>query len=326
MGNSSPRVRLTTHLLQSESIPHLIESIQETTRTLQAGIDLVVTHELYRPFGGQTPVSAVNPPTVLIAVAAWERFCGDLAVIAHQDSWLGPNNSCYLADSYLLRPPTKADPGFRAGWDATVNGNAANVLVGLTGSRDILDAINVKLVHNWRGSRPILRKANGPGLRDQDYSRPDLEDQVTPRHTIGEVVYQSVKLRSAVAHSYIPAMGIDPSVAPYTRNSKKEPDENNFTHWLDRPKEQFWLSNKADGLSVQSGCARGVLALFIQLIDNVIVGLANSRENDEDRQLILSARLPEVWFTRTYPGGTQPGVPTDLSLWRGQFLTRSKVN
>ena len=105
-------------------------------------------------------------------------------------------------------------------------------------------------------------------------------------------------------------------------SSSVKPEDN---HWLDDPAQLFWLSDKKDGLSVQAGLARGVLALFIQLIDQCIVAIAGALDEAYDRNTVLGFRLPQEWFGPVYPQKSRRGLDSDVRLWRGQDLARLDI-
>ncbi len=250
-------------------------------------------------------------------MAAWDRFVNDLWALAQDERWRGPGRyRGQLNYSYLVRPGYKDE---NAGPDETVPGNAARALVGLLGTTEPLRRFSVRLVYDWRGARPQFVDATGIGLRAEDYRRRLYPDEPWEHLTIGEVVYQAVKLRNAVAHSYLPRMG-DVLGAESGDNVSLED-----AHWLNSPSQLFWRSDKKDGISVQAGCARGVLALFIQLVDQCIVALAATLTDPRDKEAILASRLPAEWFSQTYPAGSRRGVDWDVPLWRWQALRRLEV-
>jgi len=302
--------------LDSVQVPHLQETAAMTHDNLQRAVDLVIVHEGYSVKGPEPP-AALNEPTVLAAVAAWDRFINDLFALAKDEPWRGPGRyKGALSHSYLVRPRNKDE---HAGPDETLAGNAARVLVGLLDTTEPLRRFRVRLVYDWRGAEPRFTDAESVGLRPRDYRRPAYPDEPWEHLTIGEVLYQAVKLRNAIAHSYLPRLGDAlPSV-----NAGTNPEA---IHWLNDPSQLFWRSDKKDGLSVQAGCARGVLALFIQLIDQCIVALAGALSDPADRVDVLASRLPEEWFWRIYPAGSRRDVDWDIALWRGKALERLEID
>jgi hypothetical protein len=313
--------------LRSEDLPRIVEAAVGARTTLQRAMDFVILHEDYT-VNGPSPASSLNEPTVLAAVAGWERFIGDLTTIALRRTWLGSGlNPSTVTGSYLVRPGTRSelhDGSVSA--DQTVPGDAARVVVGLTGSSKLLDHLHVKVVHNWVGARPDLAGKTGMPFRPHGYLRAQDESVRPNRLTVAETLYQAVKLRNAIAHSFLPRMGglpadlDDPTSDAQNENAQKAaPPEQ---HWLDGPRELFWFSDKKDGLSVQAGCARGVLALFIQIVDQVIVGLALSRQAQQEVDRLLACRLPEEWFAGILPARMRQGLSQDVQLWRGRSLHR----
>lgn len=303
--------------LRSGQVPHLREAAEMAGVNLQRAVDFVVLHEAYT-VASPSPAAALNEPTVLVAVAAWERFMGDLTAIAQGAHWQGSGrHPSSVMGANLVRPRHKSEA---AGRDETVPGDAARVLTGLLGATGPLDRFRIRLVYDWRGATPRFTDAVGIGLRDRDYRRSAYPDEPWEHLTIGEVVYQSIKLRNAIAHSYLPRMGDALSTGGVSATQKPED-----THWLNAPSQLFWQSDKKDGLSVQAGCARGVLALFIQLIDQCIVALAGGLNGLHDRTEVLHYRLPEEWFGTTYPEKSRRGLDRDVQLWRGKKLTRLDV-
>ena len=174
----------------------------------------------------------------------------------------------------------------------------------MLGDTGPLGRLRMRVVYDWRGAAPRFADHTGVGLRARDYHRPVNPGEPWENLTTGEVVYQAIKLRSALAHRYLPRMGDPPS--PAGNGAKPKPEA---SHWLNLPGQLFWLSDKNDGLSVQAGCARGVLALFIQLIDQVVVMLAGTLTEPENRAAVLRYRLPEEWFGQP----TRPHAAEDSS-------------
>jgi|ERR1700722_11124963 len=297
--------------LNHVQVAYLQETAAMACANLQRAVDLVIVHEGYSVRGPEPP-AALNEPIVLIAVAAWDRFTDDLWALAKDLPWQGPGrHTGKLNYSYLVRPRYRNET---AGLDETLPGDAARVLAGLLGTEEPLRRFNVRLVYNWRGAEPRFTDATGIGLRSEDYHRPAYPEP-WEHLTIGEVVYQAIKLRNAVAHSYLPKMG--DVVLPGEPNTSPED-----AHWLNNPAHLFWASDKKDGISVQAGCARGVVALFVQLIDQCIVALAGVLTDKDDKAAVLASRLPEEWFLQTYPAGSRLGVDWDVPLWRWKSLKR----
>jgi hypothetical protein len=302
--------------LHPGQVAYLQEAADMARVNLQRAVDFVVLHEAYRA-AGPSPAASLNEPTVLVAVAAWERFIGDLNGIARGRGWQGPaRHPGTVAGANLVRPRFE---GETAGQDETVPGDAARVLVGMLGTAEPLNSFHVRLIHDWSGATSRFHASLGIGLRDKDYRRPN-PDERWDRLTTGEVVYQAIKLRNAIAHSYLPRMGDALSEEAAQRRLKPEQ-----THWLNEPSQMFWLSDKKDGLSVQAGLARGVLALFMQLIDQCVVALAGTLDEPHDQAALLSYRLPQEWFGPIYPQESRRGLDSDVYLWRGNDLMRLDI-
>jgi hypothetical protein len=233
--------------LNPAQVAYLQETAAMARDNLQRAVDLVIVHEGYSVSGPEPP-AALNEPTVLVAVAAWDRFTDDLWALAKDLPWRGPGrHRGKLSYSYLVRPRHRNES---AGPDETLPGGAARALVGLLGTTEPLRHFSVRLVYDWRGAETRFTDATGLGLRPEGYRRPAYPDEPWEHLTIGEVVYQALKLRSAVAHSYLPRMG--DVVLPEGPNIP--PEE---IHWLNNPSQLFWYSDKKDGISVQAGCAQG---------------------------------------------------------------------
>jgi hypothetical protein len=300
-------------------VPHLQEAAEAAQVNLQRAVDFVILHEAYT-VSGPSPAATLNEPTVLVAAAAWERFTGDLNAITHGKQWRGPGrHPSTVKGSNLIRPrDNEKEP---AGPDETLPGDAARVLASMLGAAGPLDRFRVHLVYDWRGATPRFTQATGIGLRHKDYRRPAWPDEPWEHLTIGEMVYQAIKLRHAIAHNCLPRMGDDPGTG--RDGSPPSPED---THWLNSPSQLFWLSDKNDGLSVQAGCARGVLALFIQLIDQCIVALAGTLTDSRDQAAVLGCRLPQEWFGTAYPKESRRGLDWDVQLWRGNELMRLDID
>ncbi|MDI3417993.1 hypothetical protein [Streptomyces luteolus] len=75
-----------------------------------------------------------------------------------------------------------------------------------------------------------------------------------------------------------------------------------------------WYNDAKKQKTVQNGHARGVTALFLQLIDSSIAAIARDKGWDQPH------RLPAGWFRATAPAGDSR-YP-NIAFWGGQDLHR----
>ncbi len=130
--------------------------------SLGEAVDLVILHN-EREVRGRQPRASLNPVTVLLAVAAWERLVADLAALTSGAIWTGPGS-------------TKPPPG-------AAQLNVALKTLGPASGSQLPQMWRVRIFENYRGKRPTAGR---------------IVHGVDP--ALAKAVSQWVGLRHAVAH------------------------------------------------------------------------------------------------------------------------------
>lgn len=140
---------------------------------LSNALDLILVHN-ERSVRGPQPRASLNPLTLLLAMAAWERFVADLALISRgQFTSVGEI------------------PAERGGAYLVMNGGAgADVLDAVSAGRAPAQ-LNIRAFDGWRGAAPTR-----------------------PRDCVGAEIFQDIDaaigVRNAIAHRTLPRNALDP--------------------------------------------------------------------------------------------------------------------
>lgn len=181
--------------LQPSAEPQFAELCRDTQTGFSDALDLVLIHNEQEVRGNQ-PRSTLNPLTVLLAVAAWERFLVDLRAVA-LGKWTEPG----------LFGKRQAEKLHQPAWlgtfeDSAKPGNAQKLLSALTGDR-LPEAWLVRTFAGWTGKSP-----QGPSvLGGSDAAR------------LAQEVDAGIMLRNAIAHR---AMAQDKEVGPYRESDAEK--------------------------------------------------------------------------------------------------------
>jgi hypothetical protein len=267
---------------------------------LGAAIDMILIHN-EKEVRGRQPRASLNRAIVVTAIGAWDRFVADTrhAFTSTDPRWgsgLDPSN---FGDLYaqrsaeLLTAAGATEPFF---WQRLC-------LVAAT---------------NWSGVRMrCMETLTG----DQPGQRSGL--------TFSQHLNQWVTVRNALAHGSIrellrqvnaPPKRTDPRIlAAYTSASGKRYRlwESDAVGTASRHGE-----DRLRGATIQSGCARGCLALVIQVIDWLIVDICCAHGRAWDAE---DLRLPASWFQRRLPSPFRSATPdghAHWTLWGGPKLNR----
>jgi len=140
---------------------------------LGEAIDLLLLHN-ERQVRGNQPRKSLNPVTVLLAVAAWERFVVDIRALSGQSrsSWQGP------------------------GFDRQIGGVAelakAAPVLNVASAGRLPEAWRIQVFQGWRGKTPThaatVRGATNPGLH-QDQLAAAVLDYIKLRHSVAHRAY-----------------------------------------------------------------------------------------------------------------------------------------
>jgi hypothetical protein len=147
--------------------------------------------------------------------------------------------------------------------------------------------------------------------------------------TFTQHLNQWVTVRNALAHGSIrrllrrvddPARWQDPRIGdPYASVL-----HGRFRLWESDAPGDSWQPDEQRlvGATIQSGCARGCLALVIQAVDWLIVEIGSAHGRDWD---VENLRLPQAWFHRSLPRdfrGDRADGYAHWTLWGGPALYR----
>jgi hypothetical protein len=140
---------------------------------LSNALDLILVHN-ERSVRGPQPRASLNPLTLLLAMAAWERFVTDLALISRGQFTNVGETSAERGGAYL----------------AMHGGAAAKVLDAASGGR-VAARLNIRSFDGWRGAAPT-----------------------SPQDRIGAAIFQDIDaaigVRNAIAHRTLPRDALNP--------------------------------------------------------------------------------------------------------------------
>jgi hypothetical protein len=267
---------------------------------LGAAIDMILVHN-EKEVRGPQPRASLNRAVVVTAIGAWDRFVADTrhAFTSTDSRWGSGLDSSNFGDLYARR--------------------SAELLTEAGATEPFFwQRLRLVAATNWSGVR--MR-----GMETLTGDHPGQRSGLT----FSQHLNQWVTVRNALAHGSIrellrlvnaPPERTDPRIrAAYTSISGE--------------RYRLWESNavgtasqhgeeRLGGATIQSGCARGCLALIIQTIDWLIVDIcrANGRAWDSE-----DLRLPASWFRRKLPSrfrSTTPDGHVHWTLWGGPELYR----
>jgi hypothetical protein len=269
---------------------------------LGTAVDVVVVHN-EKVIQGFQPRASLNRAIVVMAVAAWDRFVADI-----QDACAGQDGSDF--------------------WDSGASKSRPKQLYAGPASRLLDQAAATQ--GPFLGRIRMRAATGGSGVRLQNME--ELTGGQCGKNsglTFSQHLNQWVLLRNALAHNSIrllAASADDPSVW-------RDPDIGDPYASIrpDQPRWRLWESDatgdssvpdayRLTGATVQAWSARSCLAFIIQLVDWLIVDIAQAHGRGWDPALL---RLPSAWFARDLPdryrNQTRAGFP---GTYRGQILTR----
>lgn len=248
---------------------------RETTWHVKKPLDLIYIHT-EKEVRGRQPRATLNPLTVLMAAAAWERFLSDLVgAMKYPDSKWGGSGESGLGRFQI--PKKKRDDG--QGWISRpwepVHLDPYLRQQGVIGG-DLSDGWAAWLSSSWVGTTP------------KSWTFEKYRQHPDAFHI---VLKETQRVRNGVAHLALPQDIPGTQASSYT-----------------------WTNN-ARSITIQSGHARGVTAVLLQLIDASIVTVARHHGWSADRH-----RLPAAWFQDKVPDtdGRYPGA----QFWGGHALYR----
>ncbi|MFJ9180884.1 hypothetical protein [Streptomyces sp. NPDC102360] len=210
----------------------------ETTWHVKKFLDLIYIHS-EQEVRGRQPRATLNPLTVLMAAAAWERFLNDLVGAAsYQDDKWGERGASGLGRFQIPKAKTSDGKGWISRpWEPEHLSSYLRQRGVL--DRDISDGWAAWLSFTWVGATPkgwsFAEYAKDPGA-------------------FCDVLKEVQKVRNGVAHLAFPQDFAAAAESSYS-----------------------WTNN-ARSITIQSGHARGLSAAVLQLIDSSIVSVAQSHQ------------------------------------------------
>lgn len=246
----------------------------ETRWHVRRPLDLIFIHS-ERDVSGRQPRATLNPFTVLAAAAAWERFLSDLVgAVKYPDAVWGTEGKSGLGRFQIAKK--RRDDG--NGWISLpwepVHLDGYLRQQGVL-NQDLSNGWSAWLSNSWVGATP------------KGWS---FEEYATNPDAFHVILKEAQRIRNGAAHYALP----------------QDPDDALETSYT-------WFNN-AESVTIQSGHARGITAVFLQLIDASIVTIARSNGWPPSR-----FRLPATWFEAVIPD-------SDSRYGGGQFWGGTKLH
>lgn len=241
-------------------------------------LKLIADHEAKLAEGKRA--AYLNPYIALGSVVAWERFALDLVGAATQDGWKNPGDDKGQRERQRqLCWPDPADPYERRARRHLIDAELqrAGVLDG-----PLTAHWRCWVATSWRGKAPTRWVY-------VDYAAEPAADNA---ELLQAAMLSAKSARDAAAHGLF---------------HKKAADAQKRGHY-------WWYGDnheKGGAPTIQNGYARGVAALFLQLVDASLVAVGE-RNGWTDRSL----RLPPEWFAKERTKGTFTGV----DFWADESL------
>lgn len=270
---------------------------------LSVAVDLVIVHN-EKPVRGRQPRAALNRAIVVAAIAAWDRFVSDTC-----SAFEGNGN-----DDPWGSGSEKSNPG-------QLYARAVNRRLARCGAVEspFLSRLRARAATNWSGVRMLA-------IETLDGVEPGERSGLT----FSQHLNQWIRLRHALAHGSI-RYEIRRADDPAAWDPKDDIGDPYRSQWHGR--YRLWESDATGesqlaeqqrliGATVQSGCARGCLALVIQAVDWLITDIAQAAGRGWDTEEL---RLPAEWFERELPPlfrGVTPDGYQHWCLWGGPTLYR----
>ena len=249
--------------------------------------------------GRKSANAFLNPGIVVTAVATWERFIVDTCLASTDPNWR-------IEDTGWDRTydPTVPWPGSRADRQAhNPEHHVDKVLV----SNGVLSS---PLTASWRlHVATSYWGADPTEWRWADYSRVPHQQN---RDLIREAVLGAKSARDAAAHRLCYKKARE---AQGYRTVGMTPSQVDQRDWCYVWQSDNTYKASTEKPTIQHGYSRGVVALFIQMVDITI-----ERIREQHSWVSKNSQLPEDWFYGTMPAGQEPCV--GMTLWNGEELFR----
>ena len=267
---------------------------------LGAALDMILIHN-EMVVRGRQPRASLNRAVVVTAIGAWDRFVADTrhAFTSTDRRWGSGLDRSNFGDLYAQR--------------------SAELLTGAGATEPFFwQRLRLVAATNWSGVRMQCMETltgNQPGKRSGLTFSQHLNQWVTVRNALAHG-----SIRELLRQVNAPPALTDPGIrAAYTSISGKRYRlwESDAVGAASRDGE-----DRLSGATIQSGCARGCLALVIQVIDWLIVDVCHGHGRAWDAE---DLRLPASWFERRLPSPFRSATPdghAHWTLWGGPKLYR----
>lgn len=253
----------------------------------------------------------LNPAIVLTAVATWERFADDLACAASTPGWRVQDSGWDRSFEKTVpwpgsRDETKQAKKWGGGHHMDALLREAEVL-----DRPLTSVWRLHVAASWLGADPTewvyADHAAEPAEEHRDVIRRAMLGARSARDAVRHRLYYK-KARQAMGY----------------RDQNMSDDEVDQQEWCyvwqsDNTEKRGRTDDKPEDAypgkpTIQHGYARGVVALFLQLIDATYSAIS---EHHGWRR--WDSRLPSEWFQPTIPSGPFAG----MTVWNGKALVRA---
>jgi len=257
----------------------------------------------------------LNPGIVLTAVATWERFILDLVWASRVQDWTIETDAGWerKLDSVVPWPGSRAErnaysqaTGAHCVDDELINSQVLPAGIRLT------DAWVLRVATSWRGADPL-------GWRLASFGSLPHEDN---RDIIVQAMLGARSARDAVAHRLYYKKAREARGHRDKTMSDEDIDQRDWCYvWQSDNTAKSGHSRDDDDEpypgrpTIQHGYARGVLALFLQLVD-ITIEVVRSQHGWTAKP----SPLPSEWFYQTI----RSGPCEDMMLWGGQGLLRDR--
>lgn len=267
-------------MLTKEKFERIAGDAREDLRDV---LHLIAIHEERLAAGRRA--AFLNSPTVLVAAAAWERFITDLVGASVMEDWSRPGDW----DKGVAWPGTTRNQDGTRRLDPKLLEQRLDARLTDSGVLDgaLTASWRARVATSWFGKTPTE-------WYFLDYSSAVREQA----ETLQSLMLSAKTARDAAGHGLL---------------DKKAVDAGESYWWMSDNHGRLRADGSEGGPTIQSGYARGVAALFVQLIDCSIAAVADRNGWGP------GGRLPADWF-RSAPrsGKTLRGV----RLWGGEVLHR----
>jgi hypothetical protein len=288
--------------------------------SLRDALNMIAMHDAGLQEGRRD--SFLNPPTLLIAVAAWERFIEDLVGASVLESWSTPGDWPMWKGPKIW--PLDAQSG-KVVWPKSKQSEDARGKH--CAGRHPLDALLIDsgtlgtaLTECWQAWVSTWYSGKRPaGWRFASNNEPDLEhggvrqELRTGTETIFDALLSAASARDAAAHGLFDKKANDASTQGWywwhsDADAREPRDDANRQLGAETV-----LKARVGRPSIQSGYVRRVTALIVQLIDCSITAVVRHHGWPE------SLRLPADWFEKTPAKGVRLA---GVEIWSGETLHR----